>query len=72
MKVVREGLEVVIEVRQCPAIGHFKANDREIMPLYCRHCDVINKELAEASGLAFHMSGGDGSCRQVFSKKEGD
>ena len=67
----RQGSEVVIDVRQCPAIKHLKTNKREIMPLYCRHCDVINKELAQGSHLHFHMTGGDGTCRQVFSKKEG-
>lgn len=72
VSVVRDGPKVTIDVRQCPAIGHLKANNREIMPLYCQHCDVINKELAKGSGLKFEMSGGGGSCRQVFSKKEGD
>ena len=69
--VQREGPEVIIDVRTCPAIKHLKANKREIMPLYCQHCDVINRELAKNAHLEFHMSGGDGSCRQVFSRKEG-
>ena len=64
----REGPEVIIEVRQCPAIKHLKANKRQIMDLYCQHCDVINREMAEAAGLEFHMSGANGTCRQVFGK----
>ena len=67
----RQGSEVIIEVQQCPAIKHLKANKRRIVDFYCQHCDVMNREMAEAAGLGFHMSGADGSCRQVFTRKEG-
>lgn len=71
VSVRREGSEVIIEVKQCPAITYLKAKKRKIMDLYCEHCDVINKEMAEAAGLEFQMNGGNGSCGQVFSRKEG-
>ena len=71
VSVRREGSEVIIEVRQCPAIKHLKAHKRQIMDLYCQHCDVINREMAQAAGLEFHMSGTVGTCRQVFTKKKG-
>ena len=67
--VTGEDSTVVIEVQECPAISHLKANGREVMELYCRHCEVINTELARGAGMEFHMSGGDGACRQVFVKK---
>ena len=68
--VTQEDSQVVIDVAECPAIKHIKAHGREIMELYCQHCNVINTEMARGASLEFCMSGGDGACRQVFSKKE--
>ena len=70
VSVCREDGQVVIEVQECPAIRHLKANGREVMGLYCEHCLVINSEMADGAGLEFRMSGGDGACRQVFANKQ--
>lgn len=60
---------VILDVRTCPAIRHLQAHDREIMPLYCQHCTVVSKALCEGTGIAVEVTGGGGSCRQVFMRE---
>ena len=72
VSVERTDSAVVIEVQECPAIKHLQAGGREVMELYCQHCQVINTEMAKGAGLEFDMSGGQGSCRQTFVEKEQD
>ncbi|NLC57061.1 MAG: hypothetical protein GX774_09510 [Armatimonadetes bacterium] len=62
----RDGEQVTLEVRVCPAIRHLRAHGREVMPLYCRHCDVVSGTIAREAGLRFGREGGDGACRQWF------
>lgn len=57
---------VELEVKTCPAIGHLRAEQREIVPCYCQHCYFVGQSMAEAAGLAMRVEGGNGSCRQVF------
>lgn len=58
---------VLVDVRDCPAIGWLRANGREIVPLYCQHCHHVSSAVASSAGLAFALEGGGGSCRQSFS-----
>lgn len=64
--VMRQGDEVVIEVAVCPAIRHLHEHGREIMPLYCQHCTVVSQTMCEPAGIAVEVTGGGGTCRQVF------
>lgn len=57
---------VTITVRSCPAIKHLRDHGREIMPLYCRHCQVVSEAMCEGAGIAVQVDGGDGSCVQTF------
>lgn len=59
---------VTVEVRQCPALAHLKEHKREIVPYYCAHCYHLNNARAEAAGLSMHLAGGNGQCRQTFSR----
>lgn len=68
--VLRSDADVEIQVAQCPAIHHLRTHDREVMPLYCRHCHHVSSVIARKAGLAFQLEGGGGSCRQVFTVKE--
>lgn len=70
--VQRREASVEIRVDDCPAIHHLRANGREVMPLYCRHCHHVSRVIAENAGIEFHLEGGGGACRQVFSLSNGD
>lgn len=61
--------QVVVEVRQCPAIHHLRAHGRAIEPWFCRHCYHVSAAMARPAGLEVRVSGGNGTCRQVFSTK---
>lgn len=54
--------EVTINIRHCPAIGHLRASQREIVPFFCRHCFYLNSARAAAAGLCMTVEGGNGSC----------
>ena len=64
--VTLDGDMVTIEVRTCPAIKHLRDHGREIMPLYCRHCEVVSQAMCDGAGIAVEVAGGGGSCKQVF------
>jgi len=66
--VERNGDTVTITVRNCPAIKHLRAHGREIMPLYCRHCQVVSEAMCEGAGIQVKVEGGGGSCVQTFTK----
>jgi hypothetical protein len=57
---------VTVTVQTCPALKHLQAHNREIMALYCRHCTVVSEAMCEGTGIAVAVTGGGGSCRQVF------
>jgi len=63
------GDEVITDVQVCPAIRHLREHGREIMPLYCQHCQVVSQAMCEGAGIAVEVTGGVGSCRQVFRKR---
>jgi hypothetical protein len=64
------GDAVTIEVLTCPAIKHLRDNGREILPCFCQHCYFISEAMAAPAGLTVRVSGGDGACRQFFSKRD--
>jgi hypothetical protein len=63
---------VTVEVRQCPAIHHLRRHAREIVPYFCHHCYHLNNARAEAAGFCMRLSGGNGQCRQTFSRAEAE
>ena len=64
----RDAEAVVIEVTACPALKHLREHDREVMPLYCRHCQVVSQAMCDGAGIAVEVTGGGGACRQSFRK----
>ncbi len=60
--------EVTLDVRVCPAIKHLRAHGREIVPCFCEHCHVIGNAMAAPAGLTVRITGGNGSCRQRFTR----
>lgn len=62
VEVREEDCQVVVDVKKCPAIAHLKAHRRDIVPDYCRHCQILGQSRAEASGLSMRLEGGNGSC----------
>ncbi len=58
--------EVTLEVKVCPAIRHLRAHGRDILPCFCQHCYYISEAIATPADLTVHITGGNGSCRQVF------
>jgi hypothetical protein len=64
VSVILNGDTVTIEVRVCPAIKHLREHGREIMPLYCRHCEVVSQAMCEGAGIEVAVEGGGGSCVQ--------
>jgi hypothetical protein len=61
------GADVEIDVRDCPAIRWLKEGGREIVPYYCEHCHYVSTAIADQAGMRFALSGGNGTCSQVFS-----
>lgn len=61
---------VEVRVHECPAIKHLRAGGREIVREYCQHCFHLGSARAEASGLTFRLSGGNGSCQHTFARPE--
>lgn len=57
---------VILDVHTCPAIAHIKKNDRDLVPYFCEHCDVINTAMTNGSGHQFTRTGGMGTCQQQF------
>lgn len=58
---------VEIDVRDCPAIKWLKEGGREIVPYYCEHCHYVSTAIADRAGMRFALTGGGGTCNQVFS-----
>ena len=68
--VSRTEREVEIEVQDCPAIRWLVTGGREVVPYYCQHCRYISGAIAAQAGMKFELSGGGGTCHQVFSRVE--
>ncbi len=66
----KEGGAVVLEVTGCPAIKHLRKGNRCIVPEFCQHCYYQYSEMASQAGLHMRLDGGNGACRQTFSKAE--
>jgi hypothetical protein len=70
VEVKSEADAVTLEVLICPAIKHLRDNGREILPCFCQHCYFIGEAMAAPAGLTVRVLGGDGACRQIFSKRD--
>ena len=66
VSVTRDADTVTIDVRVCPAIKHLREHGREIMHLYCRHCQIVSQAMCEGAGIEVQVKGGGGSCVQTF------
>ena len=60
---------VVLDVKRCPAIAHLREHRREIVPCYCQHCYFLGEATAAPAGFTVRVEGGNGNCRQTFSRK---
>jgi hypothetical protein len=72
VKIVEARDSVTLEVKVCPAIRHLRAHGRPIAPCFCRHCYFVSEAMAEPAGLIVRLSGGNGSCRQTFFRRDAD
>ncbi|MBI5801651.1 MAG: hypothetical protein HZA92_13135 [Verrucomicrobia bacterium] len=70
VEVSERGDIVRLEVKVCPAISHLRANRREIVPCYCQHCYFVSEAIAAPAGFTVRVSGGNGSCRQIFQRRD--
>ena len=70
VEVISTKESVELNVKTCPAIKHLRDNQREIIPCFCQHCYFVSETIAEPAGLTVRIDGGNGSCRQVFLKRE--
>ena len=63
---------VTLDVKVCPAIRHLREHGREILPCFCQHCYFISEATARPAGFTVRVEGGNGSCRQIFSRNRTD
>lgn len=68
VEVLELASQVTLEVKECPAIAHLKACQREIDPLFCQHCYFVSEAMAEKAGLTVRVEGGNGRCVQRFQR----
>ena len=61
---------VTLEVNVCPAIKHLRDHGREIVPCFCQHCYFMSEAMAQPAGLTVRIAGGNGSCRQHFTRRK--
>jgi len=59
----------VLDVKRCPAIAHLREHGREIVSCYCQHCYFLGEATAAPAGFAVRVEGGNGACRQTFSRR---
>ena len=59
---------LVLEVERCPAIDQIEQMGYPLAEGFCRHCEIINKEICEQAGLGASCTYRQavGSCRQKF------
>ena len=69
VEVVESRESVLLEVKVCPAIHHLRRHGREIGPCFCQHCYFVSEAMASPAGLTVRVAGGNGSCRQTFSRR---
>ncbi len=61
---------VTLNVKICPAIKHLRSAGREIVPCFCQHCYFVSEAMAAPAGLTVRIEGGNGSCRQIFTRRD--
>ena len=70
VEVSRAKDSVTLDVKVCPAIRHLRKGQREIVPCFCQHCYFISEAMAQPADLTVRIEGGNGSCRQIFSRRD--
>jgi len=63
---------VVLVVHRCPAIGYLRVNSQAIVEEFCDHCYWVSNSIGEPGGIKVRIQGGNGSCRQEFSRSAVD
>jgi hypothetical protein len=61
---------VTLDVKVCPAIQHLRQQQRAILPCFCQHCYFVSEAMAGPAGLTVRITGGNGSCRQTFFRRD--
>lgn len=59
---------VTLDVKVCPAFRQLRVHGREVVPCFCEHCHYVSAAIGQPAGINVKIEGGNGSCRQVFSK----
>ncbi len=70
VEIIEAADSVTLEIKVCPAIHHLRKHQREILPCFCQHCYFVSKAMAAPAALAVRVTGGNGSCRQVFFRRD--
>lgn len=67
-KIKRRKKEIVLNVIECPAISHMKKAGYPVYRDFCIQCRVINRVIAEETGLKSEVSSDrtKGRCTQIF------
>lgn len=68
VEVIESDDRVEIVVKECPAIKHLRAGQREIVREYCQHCYHLGVARAETAGLTMRLAGGNGACRHTYAQ----
>lgn len=71
VEVSEERNQVIVSVKQCPAITHLKKNGRKITPEFCQHCHFVSDAIGAGANIAARVLGGNGRCCQTFLPREG-
>jgi hypothetical protein len=70
VEVIEQSDRVEVNVKVCPAIKQLRAGNREILSCFCQHCYFVSDAVGEAANVTVRIQGGNGSCRQVFLKRD--
>ncbi len=70
VEVNQSGMNVVLDVKVCPAIKHLRLHGREILPCFCQHCYFVSQAIGKPAGITVRIEGGNGCCRQTFARED--
>lgn len=70
VQVIASADEVCVNVKECPAIKHLRAQGRDILPDFCQHCYFVSDAMGGPAGITVRVKGGNGTCVQRFMKRE--
>lgn len=72
-EIIRNGDEIILEVKTCPAVKHLISRHIKPEPCFCLQTSLLNEAFAE--GTPFEITTeilGTGVCRQVIRRKCND